>query len=54
MQLEDKELTNYVGGFSFNATLVNAIVRGFTFVLDLGKTIGTSLRRGLTGQACTF
>lgn len=54
MQLEDKYLVDYIGGFSFNATLVNAVVRGFSFILDLGKTIGTSLRRGLTGQACTF
>ena len=50
MQLSDKELENYIGGI--NATLVNAIVRGFTFILDLGRTIGTAIRRGLNVNTC--
>ena len=52
MQLTDLELSNYVGGV--NATFVNAIIRGFTFVLDLGRTIGTAIRRGISGNACQF
>lgn len=54
MQLKDSELDSYIGGITFNATLVNAVVRGFTFILDLGRTIGTAIRRGLDGQACSF
>ena len=53
MQLSDIELNNYVGG-TFNATLVNAVIRGFTFILDLGKTIGTAIRRGISGNVCGF
>ena len=53
MQLNDKLLNSYIGG-SFNATFVNAVVRGFTFILDLGKTIGTAIRRGISGNMCSF
>lgn len=51
MQLSNVELNNYIGG-GINATFLNAIVRGFTFLLDLGKSIGTSIRRGTSGQIC--
>ena len=52
MQLRDSELTKYIGGA--NATFLNAIIRGFIFVLDLGRTIGTAIRRGVSGNACGF
>ena len=52
MQLSDEELSNYIGGV--NATFLNAIIRGFGFIFDLGKTIGTAIRRGVSGNACEF
>ena len=53
MQLSDKELNTYIGG-ALTATLLNALLRGFNFVLDLGKTIGTAIRRGTSGNMCKF
>ena len=52
MQLSEYELNKYIGGA--NATFLNAVIRGFTFVLDLGRTIGTAIRRGISGNACSF
>lgn len=53
MQLNDNDLNNYIGG-TFNSTFLNALVRGFNFILDLGKTIGTAIRRGTSGNMCKF
>lgn len=54
MQLSDVELYKLIGGASFNATLVNAIIRGVSFIFDFGKTIGTAIRRGISGNICQF
>ena len=51
MQLTTIDLEKLVGG-AFNATFVNALIRGFSFILDFGKTIGTAIRRGISGSTC--
>ena len=53
MQLSNEELKNLIGG-SLTASFLSALVRGFNFILDLGKTIGTAIRRGTSGNACSF
>lgn len=54
MQLNDVELYKLIGGAGFNATFVNAIIRGASFIFDFGKTIGTAIRRSITGNICQF
>ncbi len=53
MQLSKYELEEYVGG-AFNATFLNAIVRGFTFVFELGKAIGSSINRAINHSICKY
>ena len=51
MQLSKYELEEYVGG-AFNATFLNAIVRGFSFVFELGRSIGSSINRVMNHSVC--
>lgn len=51
MQLEEKQLIKIVGG-SISATTINAVAKIFVFILELGRTIGTVIRRSTTGQTC--
>ena len=50
-QIEEKELKNIIAG-SISASFITAIVRGINSVLDLGRSLGTAIRRITTGQKC--
>lgn len=53
MELSKKELFSiYGGGFSLSGTLLNSIVRGINAVLELGRSIGSSIRRIQTNSVC--
>ena len=49
--MNNNELTEVVGG-AISATLVNALVRGFTALFEFGKAVGTAIRRARTGTIC--
>ena len=51
MILEKKELCKIEGG-AITAALVNAILRGFQFLFDLGKSVGSSIARMTKGNYC--
>ena len=50
MRLKDQELLQVVGGTS--AALITAVIKIFTTVFDIGKKIGSSLRRVRTKNYC--
>ncbi len=50
MQLNNQELIAIEGGT--NATLITAIIRVFTTIIDFGKGIGSSIRRVKTKNYC--
>ncbi len=50
MKLETKELQQIVGGTS--ATYINAIVRGVNAILDIGRSLGSAIRRVVNGNLC--
>ena len=51
--IESCELYQIVGGrVTFSAALVNAFSRGVNTLLDLGRTLGTSIRMIRTGSRC--
>lgn len=52
MELNRNQLLNIVGGFSISGTLINAFVRGINSILDLGRSIGTAIRRMQNGNIC--
>ena len=51
MQLNNYELDKVVAG-AINATYLNAIVRGFTFLFEVGKSIGSALNRLINHATC--
>lgn len=51
INLTDTELLNTVGG-GISASLISAAVRAFTTIIEVGKMIGTSLRRGINKNYC--
>ena len=51
--MQDYELVDVVGGgFSLTATFLNAFSRAINTVMDLGRTIGTSIRMFVSGKRC--
>ena len=40
------------GGLTINATLINAFARAISTVLDLGRTVGSAIRRLTSKNYC--
>lgn len=51
-KLDNKELYNIVGGVKFSASLLSSIVKGVNIILELGRSVGTAIRRIQTGKLC--
>lgn len=55
IKLNDEELKKIMGGgitSYLSATFLNAAARAINTVLDLGRTLGSTIRRTLSGQYC--
>lgn len=52
MILNQKELINIYGGLSISNTLFSTILKFVNFTLDLGKTVGSVIRRGKEKTFC--
>ncbi len=52
MILTNKELKSIKAGAGLSATLINALIKGFTSFMDVGRYLGSSLRRLLGGSSC--
>jgi len=50
-ELNKQQLLKINGG-SVTPALINALVRGMTTVLELGRSFGSAIRRALGGRAC--
>jgi hypothetical protein len=54
-KLNYDELLNISGGSTtVSATLINAFARGISTILELGRSIGSSIRRITTNKVCSF
>lgn len=51
MNLTKKELCEIVGG-AVTASFLNAIARGINVILDLGRSVGSAIRRIGNGTVC--
>jgi len=51
-ELTDEECLLVSGGFTFSGSLLNGIYRSINSLLDLGRSIGTSLRMLKEGRIC--
>ena len=53
-ELKDKELMNVEGGANWlTAAFFNAAARAIDTVLDIGRSLGTSIRRLVNGKVCS-
>ena len=50
-ELNHKELLEIKGG-AISGTLINAFLRGINSLLDLGRSLGTAIRRIQLGRFC--
>ena len=51
MDLKKEELLNINGG-GISGTLLNSIIRGVNVLLDLGRSLGTAIRRLGSNSIC--
>ena len=51
-RLNKNELANINGG-ALSATLINSITQGIGIFLDLGRTVGSGIRRIISGKVCS-
>ncbi|MBQ4262633.1 MAG: hypothetical protein IJB83_00110 [Bacilli bacterium] len=47
-----EELKLVYGGASLSGAVISALVRAFDLALELGRALGSSLRRHITKKAC--
>ena len=50
-ELNKKELLNVEGG-SISGTVINSITRGINTLLDMGRSLGSAIRRIGSGNVC--
>lgn len=46
------EMKNISGGWSFNASYLSSLIRGVNSFLDIGRSIGSAIRRISAGKYC--
>lgn len=49
---ESDKLLSIVGGLNISGSIINAFSNGIKTLYDLGKNIGTAIRRIRTGALC--
>lgn len=49
---KDEELLAIRGGIKISGSYINAIVSAIKLVFDIGKGLGSSMRRGFGGNLC--
>ena len=53
VELNNKELLKIDGGASwFSASFLNAASRALSTLMDLGRSLGTAIRRVINGSIC--
>lgn len=52
MELKKEDLLMICGGATLSGTLINAIARGINVLLDLGRSLGTAIRRINSNSIC--
>lgn len=51
-QLTSKEAKQYYGGGGISAAFISALTRGFNIFTDLGRYLGSSIRKIFTHDLC--
>ena len=51
--IEKKELMQIVGGISITGTLLNSIYKSINTIMDVGRSLGSAIRRFIGGNMCS-
>ena len=54
MELEKEKLLQIEGGVNLTGTLITAFTKAINSLLDVGRSLGTAIRRINSGQICQF
>lgn len=54
MELNKEQLLLINGGINITGTLLNNIVRGINTILELGRSVGTAIRRIGSNNICSL
>ena len=53
VKLTNEQMLEIMGGASWlSAAFLNGFSRAITTIMDLGRTLGSSIRRGFNGKVC--
>lgn len=52
MKLSSKEAKMIVAGAGITGTLLNSLIKGFNTFMEIGRYLGSSLRRLIGGNSC--
>lgn len=52
VELCKEDLLNVVGGASWSGNLINSIVKGATSFYNIGRSLGSAIRRLVNGKLC--
>ena len=50
--LNKQELLAITGGGTITSSMLNAIARGISTITDLGRALGSAIRRMVSGKIC--
>ena len=53
-ELKKNELLIIEGGSGISGTLISALSRGITTLLDMGRSLGSAIRRIESGNICSI
>ena len=51
-ELNNKELMNVEGGAGLTASFLNAASRAISTLMELGRNLGSAIRRTINGSVC--
>ena len=51
--MNKEELMNIYGGAKLTSSIINAAVKALSFALEVGRTIGSSIRRAIAKKKCS-
>ncbi len=51
-KINKEQMKKVTGGFNITASFITALVRGINSVMDVGRSLGTSIRRATSGKFC--
>lgn len=54
IKLTNKEMMNLYGGANITGAFLSSIIKGINVILELGRSLGSAIRRGSGGKLCSI